>query len=324
MLAANLLLLALAPAELFPTSGIRDFNGKEWNGLTLGVTTDDGIKKMYRTSRGASRPEGLVLDTDRGAPRVEAMLRGRGRDAKLIGFYVVFNQVNRGPEDFVQSTDDPGYPRTRYGEVYVSSDVERGVVALISESQRSPRVLAALLTDPQFARAVIEEFPARQSPVRNERELRDNIPPARFSRVSFSLSDRADLPERRRLEDILDRRFRDALESNYLARGDSGYASATANTSWSDNDGGRVSVNVTIEASNDYGTYRSTGSYSTTFDKRDGFREWAFRDSLFLGTERATRDAVRSIDDQVRRSAPRDADEFAKFDFWRTLSPIVK
>ena len=65
--------------EFFDGSAFERFNGNEWNGLTLNTTTTADIKKQYRTSKGAARPEAMVLPQDRSSKvNVQTLTDGRG------------------------------------------------------------------------------------------------------------------------------------------------------------------------------------------------------------------------------------------------------
>src|SRR5947209_19762887 len=65
--------------EIFKADPIESFDGKTWSGLTIGESTTDVIKKRFKTSKGAVRPEAMLLPQPEKAPiRIDVLMHGRG------------------------------------------------------------------------------------------------------------------------------------------------------------------------------------------------------------------------------------------------------
>jgi len=84
-----LVLPALGQNEIVPRSFL-SFDGVRWSGLTIGVDTDGSLKKAWKTTKGAVRPEALRLVSSNPDVRVDAILGGRGERAVLEAIRLEF------------------------------------------------------------------------------------------------------------------------------------------------------------------------------------------------------------------------------------------
>ena len=77
--------------DRFVPQAIESFDGRSWGGLTIGQSTTDDIKRAYATSKGAIRPEAMLLPQPEGSGvRVDALMHGRGGGSVLQGFRVAY------------------------------------------------------------------------------------------------------------------------------------------------------------------------------------------------------------------------------------------
>lgn len=115
--------------------------------VVLGQTADKDLKKLYKVGKGAMRPEGLVISND-DQWRVDALLNGRGGDAKAIA---VWYEAKRAVE-FSDFTRDLGpaersFVRNRSSDWSVNAWPERGIAMFVTRDGNRDYVEGVLLTD---------------------------------------------------------------------------------------------------------------------------------------------------------------------------------
>lgn len=115
--------------------------------VVLGQTADKDLKKLYKVGKGAMRPEGLVISNDE-QWRVDALLNGRGGDAKAIA---VWYEAKRAVE-FSDFTRDLGpaersFVRNRSSDWSVNAWPERGIAMFVTRDGNRDYVEGILLTD---------------------------------------------------------------------------------------------------------------------------------------------------------------------------------
>lgn len=115
--------------------------------VVLGQTADKDLKKLYKVGKGAMRPEGLVISND-DQWRVDALLNGRGGDAKAIA---VWYEAKRAV-DFSDFTRDLGpaersFVRNRSSDWSVNAWPERGIAMFVARDGNRDYVEGVLLTD---------------------------------------------------------------------------------------------------------------------------------------------------------------------------------
>lgn len=115
--------------------------------VVLGQTADKDLKKLYKVGKGAMRPEGLVISND-DQWRVDALLNGRGGDAKAIA---VWYEAKRAVE-FSDFTRDLGpaersFVRNRSSDWSVNAWPERGIAMFVTRDGNRDYVEGILLTD---------------------------------------------------------------------------------------------------------------------------------------------------------------------------------
>jgi hypothetical protein len=149
-----------AEPEFFKVPPIEAFDGKSWGGLTIGESTTDAIKMALKTSKGAVRPEAMLLPQPEHAPvRIDVLMHGRGGGSILSGFRIGYEDEAPTEADLAaRLKQDPEiwFPRMRYDEWHIAAFPARGVVAFVDGMGASARASVILLCSPSRVRFAIE------------------------------------------------------------------------------------------------------------------------------------------------------------------------
>ena len=145
--------------EMFKVDEISRFDGKTWGGLTIGDSTTADIKKLFKTSKGAVRPEAMLLPQPQNSPvRVDVLMIGRGANSVLSGFRLAYTDGGTDLKTLSESLKlepETWYPREHFDDWRVEAFPERGIVAFMEGSGRTERTSVVLLCAPFHVRDVI-------------------------------------------------------------------------------------------------------------------------------------------------------------------------
>ena len=145
--------------EMFKVDEISSFDGKTWGGLTIGESTTADIKKQFKTSKGAIRPEAMLLPQPKNAPvRVDVLMIGRGADSVLSGFRVAYSDAGvdlKALSTALKLEPETYYPREHFDDWRMEAFPERGIVVFVEGSGRTERASLVLLCAPFHVRDVI-------------------------------------------------------------------------------------------------------------------------------------------------------------------------
>ncbi len=163
-----------AAQDTFPISDVATFDGKVWAGLTVGESTTAVIKKAYKTSKGAIRPEAMLLPQPANSTvRVDLLTRGRGEDSLLSGFRLVYSEG--GPDlaalaATLKLEPETWYPRDHFDDWRLVTFPERGIVVFVEGTGRTERASMVLLCSPSHVRDVVSECLKQESPAMDVRD----------------------------------------------------------------------------------------------------------------------------------------------------------
>lgn len=206
VLAVLLGLAAVVPAQtIFNPGPLRDFDGREWCGLTLNHMTDSQIKRRFRTEKGAVVPEALKMVAEKGeTTRVDALLDGRGDKAVMRAIRVEY--LGR-PPSLMQLTDDwderpvEYWKKGRTENWHLEVFEQRGVIAVMLGPTLTSRIDCFLLMDPDRVPVVTRGFSETETRIERPRdpgEGRNQVVSYGFVNANFDPSgDRPDWMDRR-------------------------------------------------------------------------------------------------------------------------------
>lgn len=150
--AALIVLLVTRPVRagdppFFDPAAIETFDGKSWSGLTLGVTTQDGVKKQFRNSRG-DYGSSVLLEMNKQKDQrfhVTALYPTKDKAAPLQGICIRYTDAFHGlPLNKLQAAlggaGSAYFSTTRYEDWAVVAYPERGVL-LFALGNEVPMVL---------------------------------------------------------------------------------------------------------------------------------------------------------------------------------------
>lgn len=146
--------------DLFKPDELSRFDGKTWGGLTIGESSTADIKKMFKTSKGAIRPEGMVLpQPEKSTIQVDVLMNGRGEKSLLNGFRVAY--ANEGVDlkalkEALKLEPDVWYPRQHFDDWHLEAFPERGIVVFVEGSGRVERIPLVVLCAPFHVKDVID------------------------------------------------------------------------------------------------------------------------------------------------------------------------
>jgi len=260
----------------FVADKIEAFDGAEWAGLKLGVTTQDGVKKQFRNGRGDfSSSVELEQDGTQGY-RVSAIYPNKDKKAPLHAIAVKYVSDADGlPLDKLVEALGPGEemypPQERYEEWKVVSYPQKGLL-LFALGDRVPLVLMGYpdrIAEAASALLTREPLPVTEyvDPHRDEPRV------VTFRDLDISFSVRGDLRLRNESEERreIEREVRSALQPGGGLRWDPSAAGGayriSVTGSYNNNKNkGDGSVSVTISGITPYGQVSGSGYESFTID----------------------------------------------------------
>lgn len=325
--------LAKSQAE-FTVPPLNEADGKSFGGIALGISTDESVKKQFKTSKGAVRPEALKLETAGNSPyRVNVLLDGRGKTAKAIGVRVDIKNEDLVWTTFSESCGEGwliGHFETRYSDWGVAIHPTRGIIAVVHELSSNTPVVAHLIYTTEKC---VLEFGKRLSkdvaPVQKYNDPYKSLDfLAEITRVDctvnakgVTLDDKDDVSYdiEKRTERMIDR-------EPYINI--SGRANAilyvTASVDYSNSKGGEMRVSMSLSATTPYGNVSVSGNGSETLRKNLGTIRW--RDGIAFMD--AARDAyemlVGELRTQLRRLIPTSGDAVSQIQVENLINTCVR
>ncbi|MCB0826966.1 MAG: hypothetical protein KDC26_12320 [Armatimonadetes bacterium] len=160
MLASLALIATILPtqqAEIKPHP-LSDFIGRSFDQIKFEKTTDEDLKKLYKTAKSKLRPEALELPTSE-AQQIHALLDGRGKDA-------VCNAVLWVPTEYrklddlkrhIEIAPEVAYPRTRYEDFAFAFWSTRGIMAIYNPTEGD--LFALVLSTPERVAETMDSYP---------------------------------------------------------------------------------------------------------------------------------------------------------------------
>jgi hypothetical protein len=128
----------LADPPPFAADKIELFDGKAWSGLTLGVTTQDGVKQLFKNGRGDfSTSVEVKQEKENSVPyRVSALYVNKEKSATLDGICIRYKSDTDGiPLEKMESVlGGPGqtrYAEHRYEDWKIVSYPQRGIILFV-------------------------------------------------------------------------------------------------------------------------------------------------------------------------------------------------
>jgi len=261
--------------EFLKPDPIEQFDGKTWSTLTIGESTTDSIKRAFKTSKGAIRPEAMLLPMPEGSKlRIDVLMHGRGGTSTLQGFRIGYRDdapTLADLADRLHSEPEIRYPRDHFDDWSMAAFPEKGVVAFVGGSGRSARVDVVLLCSPSRVRdAIAETGPRPTTPL----DVKDVFPDdkrilqvGRFN-VDINTVKGMSLPDKPDVERELERRIRRMRTPRELDIVDSSTGSVSVSVSLNYKDR-RVKVEATASVSGK----TVLGSVSVSGSSEDSIRE---------------------------------------------------
>jgi hypothetical protein len=255
------ILLAKEDPPFFNPPAYESFDGQTWASVELAKTTDAGLKKMYRTSKGAMRPEGILLTQPKDSSiLVDALLLGRGKDAKVSGFRV--NYLNQRPpiDSLCKGFNEAPvmlYPRVRYEDWAVAAYPKRGVAFFLEHAGDGPSVEWAIVTRPESLEPALGQLGMDKSDVVEYIDPYRDLPKLmEFGYVSVSYSTSGiDVRDKNRDRDDLESDMKRIRANDYVNYhyGSAGAFTLSVSANYSAKNGGRVTVSGTLTGRTNYG-----------------------------------------------------------------------
>ena len=324
---------ARADAVYFVPTGIETFDGTSWSGITLGMTTQEGIKQQFRNGRGRFMPAlpSVELRQDDGSTfpwRVDALYPTKDKQATLDAVSLTYRGEERGAPSLSRLASALGeggeerFPAERFEDWRIVAYPRRGVLLFVL----GDRVPLVLLGAPErIARAA--EMLEREAPPITERIDPHAGKPrvVQFDSVDVSLSLKDFRPRNEsRLKRDLEELLRRASAGGVLEFSYSGSGSYELSISGNkDEDKDRTgSVSCTITGETPYGPVRASSYESFKIKSRQSGEDRYLEDTDYMdAVYEAMRSAERDIAGQVRRQGPPPIEEERR-EAWRRLIQI--
>lgn len=287
--------LALPPLDQFDGARVGD--------IIFGQTADKDLKKMFKVGKGAMRPEALVVSSDE-RWRADALLAGRGADAKAIGVWFESKRASV-LEDLVKDLADAEklYAVDRSSDWFVQAYPARGIALFAVREGNREFVEGVLLTDKdrliQLSRSLKSEE-TRMLDLQRIFERKDRTVYLR----SFDLSvtrkniDIGDVRrEERLLSDLAERRA-ESRNIVFDRRGEGRVLITVAI------DFEKTNVSASLSGSNEVGAISGSGSASAEKFKVANDVAYYDRRAVEDAVLEALRDALNSAERAIRDQRP--------------------
>lgn len=163
-----------AGQEIFRPAAVEEFDGKSWSGLVIGESRTDDIKRAFKTSKGAIRPEAMLLPQPEGSPvRIDVLMHGRGGMSVLQGFRIAYLDSPPTVSDLtarLKREPEILYSRVRYDDWSIAAFPDRGIVAFVEGDGPAGQVDVILLCSPSHVRNVLVGCASRPTRIANVKE----------------------------------------------------------------------------------------------------------------------------------------------------------
>ncbi len=308
-----------ADAPHFAARGIETFDGTSWSGITLGVTTQEGVKKQFRNGRGRFMPAipsvELRQQDDNSPWRVDALYPTKDKEATLDGICLTARHEHGAPSlgrlrGALGEGGEERFPAERFEDWRVVAYPKKGVL-LFALGDRVPMVL--LGTPGRIARAA-ETLDREEPPVTERVDPHEGKPRVvKFGSVDVSLrlkdfGARDESRVKRDLEELMRRASAGGtLEFSYAGNGSYSLSITGDHDADKDKTG---SISCTLSGETAYGPVRAY-TYESFKIKRTGSGETrALEDTDYLSAALlAMRSAERDVTEQVRKQGPPPLEE---------------
>jgi hypothetical protein len=301
---------AQAPGYFDPSAPDK-FDGHGWNGLTLEQSTTDDIKRAFKTSKGAYRPEAMVLPQPSGSQvNVQVLMDGRGGQSRLVGFRLAYSGI--GPDlqrlaDSLGAQSETVYPLERFSDWRVQVFRQAGIAAFAVREGVRETVPLLLLTTTGRVDTLVQGFSDSPSPIGN---LRKRFKPEdveiKFGQTNVSFSrGRSDISDADSLASRIQSMAQDDPGSRNLrySVGSRGgvYNVDIAFDKPGDDHGGTVGVSITVTGDGPFGKVSASGYGSTQLASGSG----NVSQEIIVDTFRKARNQMGStMTDQIRKGLP--------------------
>lgn len=295
------LALVLFSPQALPLPDLTTYDMKRVGNVVFGETADKDLKKLYKVGKGAMRPEGLVLSND-DQWRVDALLNGRGGDAKAIA---VWFEAKKATE-FSTFTRDLG-PAERFYAANRSSDwsantwSEKGIAMFVTREGNRDYVDGILLTDRARILTMSRGLRTDESSIidlqaifdRKDRRVWIRDFSVNINRKNINIGEVS--REERLLESFAQRRFE--TRAIQFARDGSGSVSITVTIDFE-----KTNVSVSLSGRNEIGSVSGSGSstgrkFRVQNDVAEYRRDYV-EDAVLDALSDAVQSAERAIDAQ--------------------------
>lgn len=321
---------ARADAANFVPAGIEAFDGASWSGITLGVTTQEGVKQQFRNGRGRFMPElpSVELRQADKSPfpwRVDALYPTKDKKATLDAISLTYRGDEAGAPSLSRlagvlgNGSEERFPAERFEDWRIVVYPRRGVLLFVL----GERVPLALLGAPERIARAAETLEREATPITERVDPHAGEPRVvRFDSVDVSLSLK-DFRARNesRLKRDLEETLRRASAGGVLDFSYSGNGSYDLSISGNkDEDKDRTgTVSCTISGETVYGPVRASSYQSFKIKSARSGEDRYLEDTDYMSAVfEAMRSAERDIAGQVRKQGPPPIEE-ARREAWRRL-----
>lgn len=323
MLLGLVAILAVGAPPAFELPPLEQFDGKAWAGIQVGVTTDSELKKLYKTDKGAFRPEAIVLDKgELGSTRVEAVMLGRGAGAKVQGFRLSWkpveslDRITRG----LPSAPLLLYPRERYEDWAIAAYPDRGIALFVTHTERNPDVEAAVLCTPDALRFALRGYDDRKSEITEYRDPYEGKPKVMefgSTSVKFNVTGIQILDQRADRDDLTHmlERVRGGGTMRYRP-GATGSVQLTVTCPYDATRGGRVTVSAHAQGSTNYGRFSADAADSMDLGKNQSTLRY-----LSLANS-VVRDLEDKVQETVSKQGPPPVESF-RYAAWANVTEVA-
>lgn len=307
-----------ASADQLKAKPLSTFDGKSWSGIELDRMTDADIKKTFETSKGAVRPEALLMSTGLDGVRVDALMDGRGSKAVIRAIRVEYDRAPKLYDVQQELGIEPKrlYQSNRNENWHLSVFEPKGIIAVcFGEADREVGAYF-FLVPPNSVNSVVREFVTDETeviPVFDPGRDWDRVPT--FGQIySDAHFDDPKIPAElagsyaSRLQDDMESEARSIRRPLRYERGAASKVSIKLNVGrfnakWEAT--AEASISTTIETP--YGKFPVSGSYSQKIQDDYRKRIWRVFDQAFENFTNEVERKIRSLGpppvDQARKQA---------------------
>lgn len=289
----------------FAADKLEAFDGKTWAGLTLGVTTQDGVKRQFRNGRGdfSSSVEVKPEKEDTVPYRVSALYINKDKNATLDGICIRYKSDNDGiPLEKIEAAlggaGEERYAEHRYENWKVIAYPSRGILLFVLKD-RVNMLLMGYPTRVANAYPMLRETAADLEKYEDLFRDRERVLTFSDTEVTFDLKN-ISLDNQSREKRDIERDLRRAASSRYLRYEPGTSAGGSYKISVSarydrdkDKDG---TVTASLSGAGPFGLLSS--SKSVTFRLYKGDDDARLEDTRY---DRAITEAMRDVESDMIR-----------------------